>query len=313
MNLFLAFDGGGTRTRGGLYDERRALLAECIGGPSNPVLVGMDAAVDTVAAMSHELLSKAEGKLVAAAYGLAGVGAQSSDRALADALVPRVDADRIVATNDLCPVLFANAGTHSAVSVIAGTGSSIRAQSADGRCVIAGGRGTVVGDDGSAHQLAVAGLRAAADAIDGVGPQTRLVDALPKAAGLSSFSELVEWCNATTSKDAIAGLAKAVTEAASGSDEVAVGCIQTQAELLAKRAVAAYRRLGLSEDAPLLLNGGLFENAPLYRQAFLDALRRLAPTIHAELAPLRGHRAVLELAMADSLPDYLPIAVATRQ
>lgn len=98
------------------------------------------------------------------------------------------------------------------------------AQAADGRSQIVGGRGRLFGDDGSAYQIAVAGLRAAARAADGTADHTALVTALPAAAGVDSLQALVPW-SASASKQEVAALAVAVDVSALEGDAAARDCI----------------------------------------------------------------------------------------
>ncbi len=311
MSRHLAFDVGGTHTRGGLYDARRTLLAEQVGVGANPVMVGLDACIATITDLSHELLAGHSGEPGTIACGMAGAESSGSGRIIAQALQKALDAERALVTDDMMPLLFANAGTKAAVVVIAGTGSCVRVQLSDDRWLAFGGRGTVFGDDGSGHQLAVAGLRAAADAADGAGADTSLVQALAHAAGVADFADMVGWSNAAT-KDAIAALARVVTREAERGDAVAEACIRTQAERLARRTGAAFTKLGLPEETPLLLNGGLVEQCERYRRAYEDALVSVLPGATPHLAGLRGHRAVLELALVERLPAEFPVSVAGR-
>ncbi len=55
MKVMLAIDGGGSRTRAGLYDASGALLAEADGGPANPVDIGVDRCVDLVTSLGNSL------------------------------------------------------------------------------------------------------------------------------------------------------------------------------------------------------------------------------------------------------------------
>lgn len=195
--------------------------------------------------------------------------------------------------------------------MVAGTGSSVVAQAAGGQTLLAGGRGAVFGDDGGAYALAVAGLRAAADAIDGIGPNTALAAALLAGAKLAQFSELPAW-TLNASKREIASLARVVLDCASQGDALAKQCADEQAERLAAQAAAAHRRLALPPNTPFLLHGGLFEHAPEYRDAFTHALERLMPNAAIRVPGLRGHRAAAELARTAELPGWFLGSAARR-
>lgn len=307
-HLILAIDGGATRTRVGLYDNHRTLVTEALGGPSNPVVLGMDACVRELTSLCMRCLQGLENTPLVVAAGISG--ATRHREPLSRALALALRARRVLVTNDLYPLLFANAGSDPGVVVIAGTGSSVVAQNAAGDTVIVGGKGAMLGDDGSGYQIAMSALRGIMHALDVLQTRARLADALAKAAGLDSFEDFVAWSH-TASKEDIAQLAATVLEFANNGDDFALKCLETQASLLAGQTVSALSQLHLRPDTPVFLGGGLFEHSSRYRAMFERALLRPETTARPALAELRGHRAVAALAFADALPPHLPIAEAT--
>ncbi len=311
--MFLTVDGGATVTRAGLYAADGTLLRETEGAPCNPVEYGVDACVSVLLSLSLII----EGNAVAGfAAGISGARQEALRDEIARAVCRKMPVARAAVTDDLHPILYANAGVGDAVLVIAGTGSSVLAQAtvcqtttncADGRSVIVGGRGRLFGDEGSAYQIAVAGLRAASYAVDGMGRDTRLVAALPSAAGVETFAGLVSW-SASASKQQVAALAKTVDALAVEGDAVARECIVEQAQRLAEQTLAAMGRLALPSTTACFLNGGVFSQSALFLEAFKGALARRWPEARPEFPRLLGHRAVLALAMAPTqLPEWVSV------
>lgn len=309
-HLILAIDGGATRTRVGLYDNHRALVTETSGGPSNPVVCGMDASVRNITTLCLRCLEGLEGTPLIVAAGISG--ATRHREPMAQALASALNARRAVVTNDLYPLLFANAGVEPGVVVIAGTGSSVVGQNAAGETLIVGGKGTLLGDDGSGYQIAVTALRGITHALDVLQTRARLADGLAKAAGLDTFEDFVVWSHNAT-KEEIAQLSETVLEFANNGDDFALKCLESQASLLAGQAVSALIQLHLRPDTPIYLSGGLFEHSSRYRAMFERALLRPETTARPVLAALRGHRAVAELAFAETIPAHLPLAEAEGQ
>ena len=305
MSKLIAFDGGATTTRAGLYASDGALLAEAVGNACNPVEYGISPCVSTLLALAEDLTDEA---IAGIAAGIAGAREPSLRDMIARSLCAKIRTERAVVTDDLHPILYANARGQAAVLVIAGTGSSVLAQAADGHTAIIGGRGRLLGDEGSAYHIAAAALRAASYAIDGLGPDSRLVTALPHAAGVNSFGELVSW-SASASKQQVAALAPCVDALAMDGDAVAGACIVEQAERLAAQTAAAKRRLALPETARCFLHGGVFRHSSLFVESFKGALAALWPAVEPDFPDLVGHRAVIELLMA---PDRLPEWVSVR-
>jgi N-acetylmuramic acid 6-phosphate etherase len=307
MTLILACDGGATFTRAGLYTADRVLIAETTGGPSNPTEYGIDHCVNTLAAVAASLTSE---PVAVIAAGIAGAMRRAARETIARRLCAKLGAARVLITDDLHSLLFANAGRSPAVLAIAGTGSSVMAQNAGGQWVLVGGRGRVFGDDGSAHQIAVTALRACAHALDGLGRETCLVEELPAGLGLRAFADMAPWAAAAT-KEEVAALATTVDAAAGRGDAVACRCIADQAERLAAQTAAAAGQLSLPPDVSVYVHGGVFEHSPRFHAAYDAALRARNANATARSPIVKGHRAVVELALAGGpLPDW--VSVCTR-
>lgn len=299
--MILAVEGGGTATRAGLY-RGGVLLAEAGGGPANPVAYGLSRTVDTLAELAARLLPEGEAP-EAVFLALAGAAEPSLRDALARETAQRLGAPRVVATTDLHPLLFANAGKGAGILTIAGTGSSVLGKDTFGGIVRAGGRGALFSDDGSAYRLAVEGLRAAAAMADGLGPETPLLGALLAAAGAASLEELAAW-SARAGKRDVAALAPVVTAAADAGDFVAAGCLEEQARRLAGLTTVVARRLGLEEGFRVFMHGGLLTNAPRYREAFCQCVDMYAEAQFMTCA-LTGHAAVAAWAETlDRVPEW---------
>ncbi len=307
MKHYLTFDGGGTTTRAGLYDAEGRFLAEATGGASNPVALGEETSLTVLTQVGHAALAHVGGGVEAVGAALSGAWTSGMGLWLADRLCERFGAARAVVCDDIRPVLFANIGDSPGIMATAGTGSSVVAQMPDGRSDFVGGRGELFGDDGSAFQIGQSALRAAARALDGLGPATVLVTALPEAAGVESFRMLPLWAGKASMRD-VARLAETVAQAA-GSDPVAALVITEQARRMAEQVRAGFAKTGLPAEAPVLLNGSVFERCPLYLEAFRAHLKTLSVQAEPYLAPVRGHRAALALVRAGRLPDTLLASV----
>jgi N-acetylmuramic acid 6-phosphate etherase len=306
MKYILAFEGGGTKTSAGLYDSTGKLLREAEGGPSNPVAYGTDTCLRVISQLGRQLLPEDAGDVVAAA-GIAGAVGMPLRQELARRLCAMLSLSRAVVTADLHPVLFANVRGSGGILAIAGTGATVLGQSPDGQYAQAGGRGIVFGDEGSAYQIAVTALRHAAYAVDGMGPETALAQALYEVAGLADFAALTPW-SCAVSKQEIAALAQAVNRCADEGDEIARMCLEDQARRLAQHVLAVQRRLDLDESDPVFLVGGLFEKSSIYRAAFESALDAFTG-MRAQVPRIRGHAASVPLAQSQECLPWLAVAV----
>ena len=100
-------------------------------------------------------------------------------------------AHKIEVTTDAAILLAAGTPEGWGLALVAGTGSIAYGRMADGRRARAGGWGHLLGDEGSAYALVLAGLRAVARAADGRGPATVLTERFLAEMSLSRPQELV--------------------------------------------------------------------------------------------------------------------------
>ena len=234
--FFLGLDGGATRCRARLRDASGAALAERA-GPAANIYVNFDGAIGVVrslvagAAEESGLSPSAFGRI---ALGLGLAGLQSN-----------IDAERVVASlggfasvradNDaVVACLGAHAGADGAI-VIAGTGSAGMAMVAGKRTLI-GGRGFLIGDDGSAARIGTDAVRAAVLAHDGLGPASQLTESLMKRFS-DDANEAARWAATAKPRD-YGELAPLVFAAAEHGDGVANTIVANAARAIAALAQA---------------------------------------------------------------------------
>lgn len=294
----LAIDAGGSHTRAGLYDSTGVLLAEAEGPGANPVAYGVEGAIEALTAACDAALARAGASTVRAiAAGISGCGGGAAGAAIAKALCARFGAEEAFIGGDGWPTLYGTAGWRPAILVISGTGCTVFVHPGGGATFNIGGRGTLWGEDGGAYGLACAGLRAAGDAIDGLGPATTLIETLPAAAGCPSFDAFIRWGGPATKAD-VAALAQTVLAAAETGDGAARRCVEEQASILAGRIAAGLRKGALADDAPIVYSGSLIDKSSYFRSAVESKLGRglIEPA-------LRGHGAVAALFRAADRPE----------
>lgn len=299
MPYVIAFDGGGSQTRGALFDDGQQIAS--VDGPStNPIEIGVYASARRLEGMVRALLPNRDGEPITLAGGISGFGKIGDPSPYLDRLL-RDDIGRLLLSDDLSPLAFANLGEASGVVVIAGTGSSVVVQQAGGSRSVFGGRGPRFGEAGSGYALALRALHAVGQALDGAGPVTTLVPALQEACGAESIDAWTRW-TATASKSAIAGLAPRVIAEASRGDTVAESCVAAESAALAALVAGAMQRSGMDEGVPVLLHGGLLFQSTEYRQRVTNALTELLPRTKVDLVSVSGPDAVYATAMAPELP-----------
>jgi glucosamine kinase len=238
---FMGVDGGGSRCRARLRDGEGRLLASVHGGAAN-VHVDFDGAVATIRKCVENALDQAgldrssRGRL-RLGLGLAGASsrmvAEQVEAALEGWMEVKVVNDAVTAC------LGAHAGQDGGL-IIAGTGSAGVARVA-GVDTIIGGRGFMLGDDGSGARIGHSAWRRALRAHDGLEPATDFTRKL-----MAQYDDdpvaVIRWAQRARPSD-YGAYAPATFAAASAGDPVALDTVHEAATALSDLALAV-RALG---------------------------------------------------------------------
>lgn len=238
--------------------------------------------------------------LASACFGL--TGAWEHAPAVVRAILP---VGQLIAVED---TVTAQAGAFAAgpgIVVIAGTGSVAYGQDDAGKTARAGGWGYLMGDEGSGYDIGQRSLRAAAQAQDGRGPATFLVDLIPAHFGLPTLEAVQTWVYAgRLTRTDIAGLTLLTAAAAAPhNDPVARAIFAEAGQALAATAQAVARQLDWSVPrvSPV---GGVFKAGPLILEPFSRSLRQLLP--QAVMQPPRYPQVLGALLLALQAAGYPP-------
>jgi N-acetylglucosamine kinase-like BadF-type ATPase len=276
--LILGVDGGGTKTVAVLSHsaEPVAQLGQGSAGPSNARAIGFAEAQTNIQAAVDAAFAAAglqRTKVAAACLSLAGMGRQDDRNTMREWAIAANIADKIEVTTDAESILAAASPSRVGIALICGTGSLAWGRDDKGRIARAGGWGYLLGDEGSAYRIAVAGLQAAAHAIDGRGPTTSLVERFQERLQAAAPFDLIERIyNPSMTRDKLAALAEIVFEAAA-SDEVAAQVLRQGAIALADCVTCVGYKLGFARSEYILgVTGGVILSQQRYRDAVLESL-----------------------------------------
>ncbi len=257
--VFLGVDAGATRCRVRLRDLAGNAIAQAE-GPAGNIYVDYDQAIAAIRSTCDAALYRAglaQRKAVAIGLGVAGFQSSGDAPSFARAFQ---GFRRVAVGNDATTACLGAHGGGDGGLIISGTGSAGIARVA-GKETIIGGRGFLLGDDGSAARIGADALRAALRAHDGLEDETPLTRDL--LAGFSGGANgAVQWALTAAPQD-YGALAPQTLAAALQGDRVGLACVEAAVRAIAAIA-RALQRLGAQRIA---LAGGLGE--PLRR--FFDA------------------------------------------
>jgi len=322
--LYLAIDGGNSKTDVLLGDDSGQILGFVRGGTSSPHNVGLPGAVTVLGRLIRAVHAEAGlplgAPIEAVAVYLAGADLPIEVSGLEQAVGAEGWADRTIVDNDCFAMLRAGTSMPDAVTVVCGAGTNCVGRAADGRTARFLALGPIAGDWGGGHDLADHALREAARGEDGRGRPTALSRAVADHFGLPSVEAVsIALHFGDLPMERIHELSPVLFEVAATGDEVASALVERQAgEILAQYRVAA-GRLGLLDRAhALVLGGGVLRarHPQLHDQVVAGALT-LSPYVEVTVldAPPVAGAALLAmdaLGLSAAAESTLRAQIATR-
>jgi glucosamine kinase len=295
QSFIIGVDGGGTKTRALLCDERGDRIAEAIGAGSTVRPQEVERSAGIIAGVVRDAIENAEKGQEhprVLCVGVAGVGREPERQALWEALVAHELAEDVIVQTDLAVAVDDAFGDGPGVLLIAGTGSSAFGRGPTGVSARCGGWGPVIGDEGGGAWIGRRALSVVSAAADGREPETALTGAVLTAAEVSATPDLIRWAS-TATPATLATLAPVVMTVADAGDLRANSIVSMAVEELALHVRALARQLFTDERAsvPVALMGGLLTRGSSFRKRLEHRLKSAVPGAHihtGEIDPARG-------------------------
>lgn len=205
--LLLAVDGGNSKTDVAVLRTDGTILGRARGGGFRPQAVGVDAAMEVLAALRAEAMESAGVAADVEVDGitafLAGADLPYEIKALREAVGARRWAVTRRVDNDSYAVLRAGASRPWGVGVVCGTGINCVGVAPDGRTTGFAALGGISGDWGGGIDVGTSALWHAARAEDGRGPRTALLAAVIDHFGLATVADVTAALHRVTSPPSV--------------------------------------------------------------------------------------------------------------
>ncbi|WP_203733693.1 N-acetylglucosamine kinase [Paractinoplanes durhamensis] len=284
--LYLAVDGGNSKTDVVLGDAEGQVLGFVRGGTSSPHNIGLPGTIDVLGRLITAVRTEAGLPIgtpveTIAVY-LAGADLPIEVTRLHQAIAAEAWAGHTIVDNDCFALLRAGTATPDAVTVVCGAGTNCVGRAADGRTARFPALGPISGDWGGGHDLADHALREAVRGEDGRGRPTALSPAVAAHFGRPTVEAVsIALHLGDLPMDRIRELSFLLFEVAATGDEVASALIDRQAEeILAQHRVAADRLSLLDRPHALVLGGGILRaRHPQLHDQVLAGAHRQAPLV----------------------------------
>ena len=317
MDCVLGIDGGGSKTICVVVSSHMPKASSCtnrqvIGkgeaGASNYQSVGIEAAKNSIESaiyqaiqqsrdyLNHLVNHKNSLNISAICLGLAGVG-RPKDIEIIRSIVTElqgnlpqnlptdvnwnISPNNIIICHDALIALVGGIGHDVGIAVAAGTGSIVYGRNQQGKTKRVGGWGYILGDEGGAYKIAVAGMQAALKAYDGRGEATSLVEIFKENLQLTTIEELVEVVyrrgNSVTD---IAAIAPLVHNAAKNGDVVANHIIDEAVVELVEATTVVVHELFSTESSPeIVIVGSVWKGESNIHLRFEQCLLKSFPQV----------------------------------
>ena len=279
MRLFLGVDGGGTSTKACIIDNETNIVSCGHGGPSNiyfsPEHIVLQSIRDAIEEAIRNIPAdyQKEG-IKAACIGLSGAGRPEDISRATRIVQPAMKGIPFLLVEDSKTSLYGGLGGRDGIVVISGTGSNCLGLR-NGEFKRSGGWGSLLGDEGSAYNIARRALTAALKEYDGRGPRTSLTERFVERFGVDNPEGILPVVYKKDRPD-IAELAIIVFEEAKRGDETALTIIQEEAMELVEMANAVYRGLRFPDTVKIVKVGGCFCQ-PMFAACFEAGIKATIP------------------------------------
>jgi len=256
--LWIAFEGGGSKTRILLSDTACNVCAKEVGGTSHPSYIHLHDYARKTRSLLKRIKREADrldGRVTMA--GLAGPMNVSLVRDLIREVFGPVKS-LLMGEGDIALALY---GLRYGISLVAGTGASCRYMDERGEWTGGGGLGPQFGDEGSGYWIGREAVSAAMRAENGLGPKTVLGERLREFFGIQHFVEIYSLCDRSghVPTPRIAALCPVVCAAAEEGDAVARGILRAAGTALGRLVVTvARKRPAAKRPIPVVPTGGVF-------------------------------------------------------
>jgi N-acetylglucosamine kinase-like BadF-type ATPase len=267
----IGIDAGGTKTYAAVINREKNILFTFKTGPGN-VSVHYPEAKNNIAEAINACLSSPHGeKCNAIVAGIAGIGSGNIKRKLHKDL-SKLFSLPILIINDAELSYYSMFDRKEGVLAIAGTGTVIIGRK-NGVFKTVGGWGHLLGDEGSAYDIAIKSLKILATEFEQGSLTSKFSKTIADKYRLHKAELLKEYVYSST-KSGISKISSFVYEMAKKGDEKSISLFQEAGRILAHQTFRLIELLQFSDPINIGCKGSLFEKNEFLKQSFVSELQK---------------------------------------
>ncbi len=281
MNYYFGFDGGATRCRLAISDDKGNLLYKNEGSSSNIYAVGKESVTSTIKNLIEKAivsLNIKKNDLYAGCFGSAGLSRDkdiSFFKKFFSSFLPKA---KVYLCSDAEILLVGGLKSLSGLCLIGGTGSVCFGRSESGNIIRSGGFGWRLGDEGSAWHIANTAIARTLKSKEGRDLPTFLDKYILDFFKIDKLEDIVSLVNdESTTKSDIGNFAKYVTLAASENDELSLIILKEAGLSLFDLVISTVNRMPHNHEKKIVLAGGVINNIKIVREVFYYKMKNSLP------------------------------------
>lgn len=295
MKYFLGIDGGGTRTTAAVCNENGEIIIKSVGKTINFYSVGLEISRRNLKEIINDIISKIGNITFAAAFvGCSALDSPADSETINALCGGIINADKIRMDSDVYVALKSVDTDKPYCVAICGTGSMAIGEKENGKIIVKGGWGHIIGDEGSAYSIAVKSLKKCCTHSD-ANENSPLSEIAKRFFNVSDFRKAIDIIySPETSKDVIASFAADVGQLSENGDKEAREIILSEAKDFSETVLSLLKEL--QGCCLLSLYGGVFQHNKLFRKNFSDEIKKIYPGLKIELLDVAPEEGALRIA-----------------
>lgn len=270
MKYVIGIDAGGTKTKAVVLNKAKDILFEADAGYGNPV-IDFEIAFNHLQEVIKECLHSPFGercKFIVA--GIAGIEASQHRQTIKNEL-EKIFQIPVILMNDAQLAFYATLHHHDGVLTISGTGSVSIGKKGE-HVAYAGGWGHLLGDEGSAYDIAIKACKQITYEADTGSPYSPLSIALMEKLQIQEAEQLKNYIYHSPKSD-IASLSYVVDALANQNDEQSLSLLKTAGEHLANQTIMLINKLQLIKPYSIGYKGSMLEKNEYVQRSFITTLK----------------------------------------
>ncbi|SHI71982.1 BadF-type ATPase [Clostridium cavendishii DSM 21758] len=308
---FLGVDGGGTKTRYVLINEEFERLVDIEKGTIHIHQIGVEELKEQIKKSIDEICKKVNIRINELTYiflAVPGYGESIEDKKIIDKVIEEILIEvPYTVDNDSVAGWAAGTGCKEGINIVSGTGSIAFGKNKLGKSARVGGWGPIIGDDGSAHAIALKVINEYTKQKDGRKPRTQLVEVLEREMKINCYYGIVDliFNEYKQSRTEIAKFSKIGSLAANEGCTACKEIFKDAAYELFLHIDTLAKELDFEEEFIVSYTGGVFNTGELVLnplKEFISASKLNCKIQEPELDPWNGAALMAYLLSGRTIP-----------